>query len=76
MDDQEVYRRLVLIREIVTPAQEVPNRIVVEEHGVTVRSSRTENDRTIPFSDILNGSTRHGCIINSLRQILGLGQAD
>lgn len=73
MDDNEMARRLRLIREIVTPVHEVVNRIIdVGADGVTVRSVRTDNDRTIPFEDIRNRSTSHGCIIDSFRQILGL----
>jgi hypothetical protein len=74
MEDSEIARRLRLISVIVTPVQEVKNQIVrVEETSVTVESERTEKERRIPFEDIRNRSVWHGCIIDSFRQILGLG---
>jgi predicted DNA binding protein len=73
MNNQEINRRLIPIRSIATLDQEVENEVVrVDADSVTVKSSRTGNERTIPFNDIVNRSTKHGSIIDSFRQVLGL----
>jgi len=74
MDFEVMASRLALITEVFTPTRRYRNRIVgVEAESVTVISERTNHERTIPFQHILQRSTMHGCIIDSFRQILGLG---
>jgi hypothetical protein len=74
MDFRTMAARLSPITEILTPTGCSRNRIIcVDERSVTVVSERTERERVISFRSILRPSTtKHGCIVRSFRQVLGL----
>ncbi len=73
MTFEEIARRLRLIDRFITPDQHTVNQIVrVENDALVIVSERTQNERTIPFSDILRRATSNQRAIDALRQILGL----
>jgi hypothetical protein len=75
MDDGEIFQRLSLVSEITTPTGRYHNRIVsLDPHSVTLASDAptSRGERTIPFRDIRNWNTTNGCILVSLRRILGI----
>jgi hypothetical protein len=82
MDDNEIARRLKLIRVIVTPDERVENTIVrVGTDRVWIRSAQPKSDpqedQEIDFDTIRRPTgPRYRVIIASFRQILGLDNAD
>ena len=73
MTFEEIARRLRLIDRFITPDQHIVNQIVrVESDAVVIVSERTQNERSIPFGDILRRATSNQRAIDALRQILGL----
>jgi hypothetical protein len=76
MGDSEIAARLRLLDAIRTPTGRYRNQIVaVGETSVTVVSERTGNERVIPFRHIREWTAMNGCILQSIRIILGLEQA-
>jgi hypothetical protein len=75
MSDHELAERLRLLDVIWTPTRRWRNQVVeVGENSITVRSEQTGRDRVIPFHHIRESTTENGCIVNSIRLILGLEQ--
>ena len=75
MGDDEIARRMRLIHSVVTPTQQVINRVVsVESDHLVIRSGRTDKERKIPFSDLRQAGqiTRNGVIVRVIAEVLGL----
>lgn len=74
MSDADLAARLRLLDVIWTPTRRWRNHVVAVGEGlVTLRSEQTGRDRDVTFDDIRHGTTENGCIVRSLRAILGVG---
>lgn len=73
MNNDEIFNRLRLVAGIWTLTGRHLNRVIrVDRDALTVASDFRNRERTIPFRDIRSRPMRHGCIIDAIRQILGL----
>lgn len=73
MPDSVIAARLRLLDVIWTPTRRWRNHVVaVGDDLVTLRSEQSGEDRDITYQEIRNGTTRNGCIVQSIRMILGL----
>jgi hypothetical protein len=77
LTNEQIRRRLEHIAAITTLHDRVLNHIVrVGPESVTVRSERSGNEREISYDRIRRYSTEDGSIIDTLRRVLGLDEAE